>query len=105
MLTVSFTPTTTFGRIDVRLGFNTDQIDSDSYVYWDDMSVLYPAGVVLDLGGFDVWIDGMPATPSISTSISAADVWSVSTAGLTSSGTTGKKLVDNLTTGKFIGLK
>lgn len=105
-LSVTFTPTTTAESVSVSLNNRTDATGSNAYVYWDDMSILYPPGVTLNLGGFDAaWIQAQPATPPISTSISAADVWTVPTSTLTTAGTTGKQQKDMLTTGKFLGLK
>jgi hypothetical protein len=74
-LFVPFTPTTTYGQIKIKLTTMTDQTSTNAYVYFDDFSVLYPAGYVLSLGGMDLWSGGFPITPPISTSISAQDVW------------------------------
>jgi hypothetical protein len=74
-LFVPFTPQTTTGLIDVKFTTNTDKTGSNSYVYFDDMSVLYPAGYTLNLGNMDLWVEGAPVTPMISTSVSAQDVW------------------------------
>jgi hypothetical protein len=60
-------------------------------VYFDDISVLFPAGTSLNLGGLDLWVDGLPVTPPISTSISALDVWAVDPASF-GVGTVGAKL-------------
>lgn len=94
LLIVPITPITSYGRIKITLSIETDQSGSDAYVYWDDMSVLYPAGVQVSLGSFDIWANAEPITPSISTNLSPADVWNVQTSGLTGAGTTGKKLKD-----------
>ena len=75
-LFVPFTPSTTAGLIDVKFTTDTDGTGSNSYVYFDDMSVLYPAGYNLNLGNMDLWFEGSPVTPMISTTISAQDVWS-----------------------------
>ena len=72
-LFVPFTPTTTFGSITSKLSI---QSDNNSNVYWGDMSVLYPAGYTLNLGAFNNLRSGLPVTPTISTSVSAQDVWS-----------------------------
>lgn len=78
LLSCTFTPATTFGQISVMLSTMTDQLTSNAYVYFDDFSVLYPAGVQLNLGSMDIWADGNPVTPPISTSLSALDVWTAS---------------------------
>ena len=74
-LAVTVTPTTVFGQITVALQADTDQLTTSAYVYFDDMSIFYPPGVQLNLGGLDLWADGMPIVPPVSTNINAADVW------------------------------
>lgn len=105
LLSIPFTPSTTFGRITATLSTMTDQTGSNAYVYFDDIGVLFPAGHQLALGGLDDWADALPVTPSIATNLSAADVWNVPVSSLTGSGTTGKQQKDLLTVGKFIALK
>jgi hypothetical protein len=105
LLSIPITPLTTTGRIKVTLQIESDASGADSYVYFDDMAILYPAGHQLDLGGLDLWAGAEPITPTIATNISAADIWAYPTASLTASGTTGKQQKDLLTTGKFIALK
>lgn len=94
LLTLNFTPTTTYPEIKINIGGYTDATGTDSYFYVDDVSVLFPAGTVLNLGTLDTWARAKPIAPSISTTITAADVWNVATVGLTGGGTTGKLLVD-----------
>lgn len=74
-LIVPITPATAFGQITVTLSTLTDATGADAYVYWDDASVLDPAGVIVNTGGLDLWSDGVPITPIISTTVSAQDVW------------------------------
>lgn len=105
LLNVTFTPTTSYPEITLTITTETDKTGSDAYVYWDSISVLYPPTVSLNLGSLDLWSGGRPVTPSISTAINVADVWNYPTTNLTAPGTTGKKLVDDLTTSKFLGLK
>ena len=76
-LTVAITPTTTAGKISVSFEGMTDQTGTDAYFYLDDVSVLLPAGVQLNLGGLDDWDSGLPVTPSIATNLTAMDVWAV----------------------------
>lgn len=104
LITVPVSPTTTFGQIKVTLSTRTDATGSDAYVYWDDASVLDPAGVVVNTGGFDLWSDGVPITPIISTSISAQDVWAADPATF-GVGTVGAWVNKLLSVGKFLGLK
>jgi len=80
-------------------------VDADRYFYLDDMSVLYPAGYKLDLGGLDIWDNGLPVLPPIATLMSAKDVWAVPSASVNVSGTVGGSLVSGLKLGQFIALK
>lgn len=91
-LPVNFTPITTYGQITVTLSTMTDATGSNAYVYFDDFSVLYPAGYKLDLGGMDLWANGLPVTPPIATVLSANDVWSASTVTEYGTDTQGEKL-------------
>lgn len=92
LLSVSFEPTTTYGQLTMTLGAATDASGTDAYVYWDDVSILYPAGVSISLGGLDIWADALPVTPPIATVLSALDVWTVAMSTLTGVGTTGRAL-------------
>ena len=105
LLSVPFTPTTTFGKIVLTLSTMTDKTGSDAYVYFDDIGVLYPAGHQLNLGGLNDWAEALPVTPSIATNLSPSDVWAVPIAGMTGDGTIGKFIKGLLTVGKFLGLK
>ena len=53
----------------------------------------------------DTWHEGKPSQIMYPELGDPDAVWAVSTSGLTTSGTTGKKLVSDLTLGQFIGLK
>jgi len=109
-LFVTFTPTTTYGQITVTLSTMTDQTGSNAYVYWDDMSLLYPNNHSLDLGGMDNWANALPVTPPIAIPLSAYSVsnavWEELKSSHTTAGTfgehVGKKLL-KLT--DFLGLK
>jgi hypothetical protein len=105
IITLNVTPTTSFGSINVRLSTKTAATGSDSYVYFDDVGILYPAGHQLDLGGLDSWAGALPVTPSIATNVSATDVWNVPTSILTGNGTIGRFITKLLTVAKFLGLK
>jgi hypothetical protein len=80
-ISLPVTPATAFGQIEVIISTDTDAIGSDAYVYFDDMTVFYPAGIVLSLGGLDLWSDGFPIVPPISTSVNANDVWAALESG------------------------
>jgi hypothetical protein len=94
LLFVPVTPTTTFGQITVYVDGYTDATTTDAYFYVDDMSVFYPPGVQLDLGGMDLWANALPITPCIATNLTAADVWNVQTDTLTTAGSVGKLAVE-----------
>jgi hypothetical protein len=85
-LYVPFTPATTYGQITVTMDTRTDATSTNAYVYFDDFSTFFPAGVTLNLGNFDLWANGEPIAPYISTTVSAADVWA---AGATANNATG----------------
>jgi hypothetical protein len=74
-LFVPFKPTTTYGQIIAKLDCATDQTGANAYVYFTDWSVLYPAGVYLNLGKQDLWANALPVVPSIATIGTAQDVW------------------------------
>lgn len=65
LLSVAFTPTTTYEEITVTVSTRTDATGSNAYTYFDDFDVHYPAGYALDLGTLDVWADALPITPPI----------------------------------------
>lgn len=94
LLTVSFTPTTTYGLIQVYVDGYTDATTTDAYFYVDDMSAFFPPGVQLALGGMDLFANAMPITPSIATNVTALDVWSLQTSELTAVGSIGKTVID-----------
>jgi hypothetical protein len=88
---VPFTPTTSFGQIEVWISTLTDQTTTNAYVYFDDISVLYPSGHTINLGGMDLTAGGFPVWPPISTLASAQDVWAVDPASFGAS-TVGDKI-------------
>lgn len=71
-----------------------------AYAYHDD---IYNG--TNPITALDVWDEGQPSPIAFEQLGDAAAVWAVSTAGLTTDGTTGKQLTKALTTGKFLGLK
>lgn len=96
LLVITFVPTTSYGQITVTISGRTDAVGTDAYFYLDDMAILYPSGYKLDMGGMDLWANALPITPPIATVMSAADVWTAATTGLTGAGTIGKLLTDNV---------
>jgi len=89
-LSLTFTPLTSFGQITVTISSATDATTTNAYVYWDDFSILYPAGVTLNLGGLDLWANALPITPTLATLSAAADVWAVAeTVGIATTGSMG----------------
>ena len=73
---------------------------ASAYVYIDD---LYNGTNVIT--ALDVWEKGKPSAIMFEQLGDAAAVWAVATSTLTTTGTTGKKLVDDLTTVKFLATK
>ena len=53
----------------------TDATGTNRYFYVDDVNIAYPAGVAVNLGGLDLWADGLPVAPAIATVPSLAGVW------------------------------
>jgi len=100
-ISLAVTPATSSGQLEVVLSTDTDQSGSDAYVYFDDMSVFYPPGVQLSLGGLDLWANAEPIMPPISTSINANDIWAVALPGSFIAGQAGKILdvIDKTTKG------
>lgn len=79
---------------------NAKTATASAYVYVDD---LYNGTNAIT--ALDVWSDGKPSEFVYPELGDPNAVWAVATSTLTTAGTTGKKLVDDLTTGKFIALK
>lgn len=73
---------------------------ASAYVYVADIS--NGTNHIIDL---TTWDNGQPSPIMFEQLGDAAAVWAVATSTLTTAGTTGKKLVDNLTKSKFIALK
>lgn len=57
------------------------------------------------LNAFDLWYKGQPSDVMVEQAGDSQATWAVLLSTLTTSGTTGKQLVDALTTGKFLALK
>lgn len=74
-LAVTFTPTTTYGQIEMKVTGATDATGTDRYFYVDDVNIAYPAGVAIDLGNLDLWAEGLPVAPAIATMPSLGGVW------------------------------
>jgi len=94
-LAVTFTPTTTFGQVEMKItGATNASLGANSYFYVDDFNVAYPAGVQIDLGGLDLWANGLPVEPAIATMPSITGVWDEPLSAHTTAGTMGKILAD-----------
>lgn len=74
---VPFTPLTTYGEIEVTISGQSQAALANAAFYVAEMSVLYPAGHNIEMGKFNTWSSSLPTMPSISTTISAGDVWAV----------------------------
>ena len=59
----------------MQLSGSTSATGSNAYFYVDDVNIAYPAGVQVDLGGLDLWADGLPVAPAIATMPSLGGVW------------------------------
>lgn len=94
LLQVSFTPTTSAGKIVVTLSGDTDATGTGRYFYFDDFAILYPAGTSLDLSGIDLWQDALPVLPPIATGLSIAGVWTAPSNVSYGADTMGTKLID-----------
>lgn len=106
-LTVSFTPTTTYGKITVKIEGYTDATGTDVYFYIDDCSILYPAGYALNLSGLDDWSNGLPVTPTIAqVTADAGTLWDSLKANHNVADSFGEQVGQKLlTVGKFNALK
>jgi len=104
-LAVVFTPTTTYGQIEMKVTGATDATGTNRYFYVDDVNIAYPAGVAVDLGNLDLWADGLPVAPAIATMPSLQGVWDEPLSAHTVSGSFGHFIKKLLTISKFLGLK
>lgn len=91
-LAVTFTPTTTYGQIEVWFSGATDATGANAYFYVDDVQVAYPAGVSINLGGLDLWANATPVWPPIATFPSLGSVWDEPTAAHAVAGSFGAAL-------------
>lgn len=104
-LACTFTPSTSFGQVTMKITGGTDASGTNRYFYVDDFNIAYPAGVQVDLGGLDLWADGLPVAPAIATMPSITGVWDEPLTAHTVSGSFGAFIKKLLTVGKFLGLK
>lgn len=89
VVSVVFTPITEYGQITVTIDGYTDATDEDAYFYVDDIGVMYPPGVSVNLGGLNLWANALPIIPPIATVIAATDIWDVPVAQASGAGTFG----------------
>jgi len=93
-LAVTFTPTTGYGQIEMKVTGATDATGTNRYFYVDDVNIAYPAGVAIDLGNLDLWAEGLPVAPAIATVPSLGGVWDEPLSAHTVAGSAGKILAD-----------
>jgi hypothetical protein len=91
-LAVTFTPTTTYGQIEIWLSGATDAAGANAYWYVDDVQVAYPAGVSINLGGLDLWANATPVWPPIATVPALGGVWDEATSAHGVAGSFGEKV-------------
>lgn len=89
-LACTFTPSTGYGQVEMKITGVTDATGTNTYFYVDDFNIAYPAGVQVDLGGLDLWADGLPVAPAIATVPSLAGVWDEPMSAHTIPGSMGK---------------
>lgn len=94
LLACTFTPTTTYGQIEMKVTGATDATGTNRYFYVDDVNVAYPAGVAIDLGNLDLWAEGLPVAPAIATVPSLGGVWDEPLSAHTIAGSMGVLLSD-----------
>lgn len=89
LLTVTFTPTTTYGKLAVKLHGATDETSTDADFYVDDFG-----GGYLSNGGLDLWANGLPVPPAWRFTVTGdevgAAVWNYLSANVTTTGSMGK---------------
>lgn len=93
-LACTFTPTTAYGQVTMKITGATDATTTSRYFYVDDFNIAYPAGVQVDLGGLDLWANGLPVEPAIATMPSITGVWDEPLSAHTIAGSAGKILKD-----------
>lgn len=87
---------------------NAKSTTAGAYLYCADFYNSGDTTTLYDkLAGLTIWYNGKPSPIITQLSLGgiAPAVWGVALSGLTTPGTTGKKLKDSLTTAKFIALK
>lgn len=104
-LACTFTPATSYGQVTMKITGGTGATGTNRYFYIDDFNIAYPAGVQVNLGGLDLWADGLPVAPAIATMPSITGVWDEPLTAHTVSGSYGAVFKKLLTVAKFLGLK
>lgn len=105
LVSKTFTPTSTYGQIEVWWSMATDATGSNAYVYIDDMQVQYPSGSSLNLGSLDLYAGGLPVWPPIATNPFIGSAWDEQTSAHTDTGSFGKFVQKLLSVSKFLALK
>jgi hypothetical protein len=104
-LAVTFTPTTAYGQVEMKITGATDATGTNRYFYVDDVNIAYPAGVAVDLGNLDLWADGLPVAPAIATVPSLGGVWDEQLSAHTISGSMGVLLSDAADSAELASIK
>ncbi len=94
LLSLTFTPTTTYGQITMSIEGSTTATGTNAYFYIDDINVAYPAGVSLDAGSLDLWASALPVMPTIATFPSLGGVWDEAVNSHTIAGSFGQLMKD-----------
>jgi len=87
LLSVTFTPATTYGQITITLSGATDATTTNAYFYIDDFT-----GGSLVNGSLDLWANALPVSPVYSFLMQASDFWDAQSSAHVGTGTTGKML-------------
>jgi len=72
---LNFTPTTTYGQIELWFSGATDATSTNAYFYIDDINVAYPAGVIVNNGPLDKWANALPVWPPTSSIGNQTNFW------------------------------
>ena len=100
LLSVTFTPATTYGQITITISGATDATTTNAYFYIDDFT-----GGSLVNGSLDLWGNALPISPVYSFLMQASDFWDAQSSAHVGTGTMGKIMNKLLTLARFIGLK
>ena len=89
LLSVTFTPATTYGQITITISGATDATTTNAYFYIDDFT-----GGSLVNGSLDLWANALPVSPVYSFLMQASDFWDAQSSAHVGTGTMGKLAAD-----------